>query len=232
MSRVSIIIPTYNEAKNIGNLIKAITEAPINGEVVVIDDNSPDGTGDVVVGLSNVFRNLKLLTRHQKMGLGSAYKDGLKLCSGSIIVEMDADLSHDPNELDKILKALEINDIVIGSRYIYGGKIVGWKWYRKIISSIANFLARVILGLRVRDVTSGFRAYHRSVFEKIVSASCCDGFDFQIEAVYIAKKLGFKIAEVPITFTNRSSGKSKLSLSEIFIFLKSLITIRFRSQII
>ena len=164
------------------------------------------------------------------MGLGSAYKDGLKLCSGNIIVEMDADLSHDPREIIVLVKALETADMVVGSRYVNGGMIVGWTWYRRAISSTANHIGRLLLGLKVKDVTSGFRAYHRCVFERIVSGSCFDGYDFQVEAVHTASKLGFKIVEVPITFFDRRRGKSKLSLSEIFTFLKAVITVRFWSR--
>ena len=227
---ISVLIPTYNEIENIGNLIESIDKS-LSGrsfEVIVIDDNSPDGTADEVRRLSEKYDNIKLLVRPEKMGLGSAYKDGLKTSLGDFIVEMDADLSHNPEDISRLINRLNPVDINIGSRYVPGGNIVGWSWHRRLISWGANHLARLVLGLNVKDITSGFRAYRREVFEKIAKHSNLNGFDFQIEALHIANKLGFKVEEVPIIFTDRESGESKLGNKDIARFVRSIFQMRFR----
>ena len=228
---ISVLTPTYMEKENLASLSESLNESLSRQsfEVVVIDDNSPDGTAEEIRRLSKKYSNIKLLARSEKMGLGSAYKDGFKVSSGDFIVEMDADLSHNPEDIPRLLKGLNLADIAIGSRYVTGGKIVGWNWYRRATSWVANHLARLVLGLKIKDATSGFRAYRREAFEEIAKQSTLNGFDFQIEALHIAKKLGFKAVEVPITFTNRKRGESKLSKKEIAGFAKSIFKIRFRS---
>lgn len=226
---ISVLTPTYMERENMAALIEFVNES-LSGqpfEVIVIDDNSPDGTSDEVRKLSKKYDNIKLLVRPEKMGLGSAYRDGLKASSGDFIVEMDADLSHNPEDIPRLLKGLNPADIAIGSRYVTGGKIVGWSWHRRLISWGANRLARLVVGLKVKDVTSGFRIYRREAFEEIVKRSKLNEFDFQIEALHIAKKLGFKVEEVPITFTDRKRGKSKLEKKEIARFAWSIFSMRF-----
>lgn len=229
-NKFSVLIPTYEESRNLSALTKSLedTLSHWDFDVVFIDDNSPDGTAERIRELSVVYDNLKLLVRPEKNGLGSAYKDGFKVSSGNTIVQMDADLSHNPEELTNLFKALENADVVVGSRCVPGGRVIGWKWYRTFINRGANLLARLVLGVRVRDATSGFRAYDRKAFEEIVSNSSMNGFDFQVEAVYIAKRLGLKVVEVPITFANRKRGKSKLSFKEVVNFAKAVFKIRFR----
>ena len=213
------------ENENLPVLIKLLEESLSQRklEVIFIDDSSSDGTIETIRELSEKYSNLKLLVRSRKMGLGSAYKDGFKASSGEVIVEMDADLSHNPKELPKLFKALNHADVAVGSRYIRGGKTIWWKWYRRLISRGASLLANLFLGLGVRDATSGFRAYRRKAFEGIASKSSLNGFEFQVEALHIAKKLKLKIVEVPITFIDRTRGKSKLGLNDIINFAKSIL---------
>lgn len=195
--------------------------------MVFIDDNSIDGTAEKIKELSAKQDNIKLLIRPKKMGLGSAYKSGLEQSSGNIIVEMDADLSHDPAELTKIVKELQNADIVVGSRRVKGGRVIGWIWHRRLIHIVANIFTKLLLGLDVDDSTSGFRVYKREVFKQIASLSKFDGFEFQVESLYIAKKLGLKVEEVPIIFRNRKHGTSKLSLRDVIYFIKAILKMKF-----
>jgi len=228
----SIIIPTYNERDNIGILINEIIkvkdDAGLILEVIVVDDNSYDGTVEVVEDLMEKYDCIKLLRRPRKMGLGSAYKDGFKLSTKPIIVTMDADLSHDPKVLPSMVEPIHNGqaDIVLGSRYIEGGAIEGWPLKRRIISKGANFLARLILGLKVKDTTTGYRAYRREVFEQITKMSKRSYFDFQIEVLYLAKKYNWRVTEVPITFRDRSRGKSKFNIREVLKFAWALMSLR------
>jgi len=228
VKEISVLVPTYMERENLDTLVELVQESlsQRNFEIIFIDDNSPDGTVEKIRDLSKKFDNLKLMVRDRKMGLGSAYKDGFKVSSGKIIVEMDADLSHNPAELPKIVRALEHFDIAVGSRYVEDGKILGWKWHRKLSSRGANLIARVVLGLKVKDSTSGFRAYERSAFKQVVSASKFNGFEFQVEVLYMAKKLGLKVTEVPITFVDRKRGRSKFNFKEIINFAKAVFKMR------
>ncbi len=227
---ISVILPTYNEKENLEKLLPILLKNS-NVEVVVVDDSSTDGTPNVVKRFMRKYDNVKLIERPAKLGLGSAYRDGFRATLGKKIVTMDADLSHDPKyiaEFSKVIDDMNV-DIVIGSRYVSGGRIVGWKPHRKIISWGANFLAKTILGLNVRDATSGYRMYRRDVFAKIASHSTMNGYEFQIEALFLAKKFGFKIHEYPIIFTDRRTGRSKLTLGEILRFLKAIFKLRFFS---
>ncbi len=230
LQTVSVLVPTYMEKNNITDLIESINKN-LSGnifEVVVIDDNSPDGTANEVRRLTKDYANTKLIVRPGKMGLGSAYRDGFRASSYEYIVEMDADMSHNPQEITKLLQSLNQNDIVTGSRYIHGGNIVGWNWRRKLISWGANRFARAVLGLKPKDVTSGFRVYSKVAFEKIITQSKLNGYAFQIEILYLAAKFGFKVKEVPITFSERKEGKSKLGNKEIFSFAAAMVSLRFR----
>ncbi len=225
---ISVILPTYNERENLEKLLPVLLKYS-NVEVVVVDDNSSDGTAAYVMELMKAYKNLKLVERPSKLGLGSAYKDGFKATTGKKIVTMDADLSHDPKyiaEFNKIIDEKNV-DIVIGSRYVSGGRIAGWKPHRKIISWGANFLARNFLGISVKDATSGYRMYRREAFAKIASRSVMKGYEFQIEALFLAKKFGFKIYEYPIVFVDRKAGKSKLSVKDILKFLNAILKLKF-----
>ena len=158
--KVSVIVPTYNEVENVGRLIKALAASnpPAELEVIVVDDGSTDGTLEVVGYLARRLGNLKLLVRPGKRGIGSAYRDGLRSAEGDVVVQMDGDLSHRPEDLPKLLGALREADLVVGSRYVRGGRAVGWSALRLLMSKVANLLARLLLRPGVRDATSGFRA--------------------------------------------------------------------------
>ena len=223
--QVSVIIPTYNEVRNVKLLIESLLQldVPHELEIVVVDDGSTDGTIEAIEELMAHYPRIKLLIRRGKMGLGSAYKDGLKIASGYLVVQMDGDLSHRPSELPKLLDALAEADLAIGSRYVRGGRVVNWSATRIAMSKVANLLAKLILSIRAKDITSGFRAWRRSALELCLNASICSGFDFQVEMLFIAERMGLKITEIPITFVGRRSGKSKLGPKDILSFIFSLL---------
>lgn len=226
---VSIVVPTYNERQNLPRLVEAIADHLKHRpyEIVVVDDSSPDGTGDLAADLAKTHP-IRLLRRPAKSGLGSAYRDGFQAARGDLIFEMDADLSHDPRHLPALVEAVEQGaDIAIGSRYVHQGRIIGWNWYRKLVSGVGNGLAKVALGLRIRDVTSGYRCYARHA-AGLVQAVESDGYAFQVEALYLARRQGLRIVEVPITFENRTVGKSKLGTGEFVRFVQTLGRLRFR----
>ena len=236
MSRVCVTIPTYNERENISELIptllRVLKENKIDGWVLVVDDSSPDGTGDIVEALSKEHQNLRVVHREGKLGLGSAYKDAFRQAlwddETSLVVEMDADLSHDPTYLPAIVQAAQRSGGVgLGSRYIKGGRIVGWPIRRKIVSWGANFLTRMILSLPVKDATSGYRAFTREALTKIRYADAgTKAYAFQVEILYRCAQQNLSIEEVPITFHERRLGKSKLSSGDIFDFLKTVLRLR------
>ena len=219
-----VVIPTYNEIDNIEDFVNQIIK--INVDILIVDDNSPDGTGDLVQKLSENLSQVNLLKRSGKLGLGSAYRDGFKwgLNEGyKYLIEMDADFSHSFSDLNNILQNSKNFDVVIGSRYITGGGSNGWDFKRKLLSSYANKLSKVLLRSKINDMTSGFRSYSSEALNEINFFSTkSDGYSFQIEMTIrsIEKKLSIK--EVPIIFTERSLGNSKMSkkiVYEAFLFL-------------
>ena len=219
-----VVIPTYNEIDNIEDFFNQIIK--FNVDILIVDDNSPDGTGDLVQKLSENLSQVNLLKRSGKLGLGSAYRDGFKwgLNEGyKYLVEMDADFSHSFSDLNNILQNSKNFDVVIGSRYIPGGGSNGWDFKRKLLSSYANKLSKVLLRSKINDMTSGFRSYSSEALNEINYFSTkSDGYSFQIEMTIrsIEKKLSIK--EVPIIFTERSLGNSKMSkkiVYEAFLFL-------------
>ena len=225
---VCVVIPTYNERRNILPLIfsvkKVLDECNVNPSIIVVDDNSPDGTGKILDETSKNMGCLHVIHRKSRMGLGSACKEGFKYAveklNGEILVQMDADASHNPSYLPRFLeKIAEGGEVVVGSRNIPGGGIVGWSSSRRIISLLANKIARWVCGLTVSDATSGYKAFTVKAIEKINQKTNCKGFDFQVETLFWAKKYGLKIVEVPIVFVNRKKGKSKLTFKEIVRFL-------------
>jgi dolichol-phosphate mannosyltransferase len=224
----SIVVPTYNERQNLPRLVAAIAEhMPIDYEIVVVDDSSPDGTGELAMDLAT-SHPIRLVSRPEKSGLGSAYRDGFAAAKGDVVFEMDADLSHDPRYLPALIEAIESGaDVAVGSRYTSNGRIIGWNWYRKLVSGTGNTLARLALGLRVGDTTSGYRAYSREG-AGVVQSVQSDGYAFQVEALHLARRAGLRIVEVPITFENRTVGRSKLGPSEFVSFLRTLVRLRFR----
>lgn len=221
-----LIIPTYNERENIGELIPRVLANP-RFRVLVVDDNSPDGTGEVVAQFARHEPRVGLLARPVKQGLGRAYIAGFRraLAEGAeFICEMDADFSHDPQYLQPLLAAAEARyDLVLGSRYVRGGGTVNWGLARQLISRGGNIYARTILGLPVMDATGGFRCYRRRVLETIdLDAIHSNGYSFQIELVYRTMRAGFSVGEVPIIFPDRRVGQSKMSRR---IVLEALLTV-------
>ncbi len=230
---VSIIIPTFNESQNITNLIKKVNSVfnhnNIDGEILIIDDNSPDGTGEIAEKLSKKYKNIRVFHRREKLGLGSAYKFGFRQSKSPIVMEMDADLSHNPKYIPQFLYAMKDHDFAIGSRYIKGGGVLNWPIFRKMVSTIANKVAGIILGLDTNDVTTGYRAYRKDALDKInLDEITSSGYSFQVEILYRLKQVGCKLAEVPIIFVDRKYGESKLSEDEIFKFLFTVFRLKLK----
>jgi len=210
-----VVIPTYNEADNIEAILKAVTTSVPEASVLVVDDASPDGTGELVEKAADANPCIHLLTGRGKQGLGHAYITGFTwgLESGyDLFVEMDADFSHDPAAIPDLLRAAGEADVVVGSRYIRGGGVVGWSKGRHLLSRAGNVYARLALGFAVKDATGGFRCYRREVLEAVdLPGVRSNGYAFQIDMTYRAWRQGFRLAEVPITFRERELGTSKMS---------------------
>lgn len=212
---VYIVIPTYNEAENLARLVEQILAIHPTFNIIVVDDNSPDGTGEIAETLSRKDPRIHVIHRPYKAGLGTAYVEGFKhaLAKGAdLIFEMDADLSHDPKHLQDFLEASKSADLAIGSRYINGVRVEGWKFRRLLLSKLANIYVSYIMVRPVWDFTAGFRCYRRTVLESInLDRIRSDGYAFQIEMTYITFKHGFKVLEIPILFKEREYGDSKIS---------------------
>lgn len=213
---VWVTVPTYNEAENIRDLLTAILRELPAANVVVVDDNSPDGTAEIVNEVAKIDSRVHLIRRAGKLGYASAVLTGLNYASergAQVIGHMDADFSHDPQKLPSLLKAIrEGADVAIGSRYVAGGGVEGWSLYRQVLSRGANWLVRTALNLPVRDCTSGFRLYRREALAKLkLHRLKVEGYGFLYLSTAMAVWEGLKIAEVPITFVDRRRGKSKLS---------------------
>lgn len=226
-----VIVPTYNECENIEHLVGQIRSQPGDIHVLIVDDNSPDGTGALVEHLVTADAGVHVLHRSSKLGLGTAYKAGFDYGlrhQYQYLCTMDADFSHDPASLPALLeKAASGYDLVVGSRYVPGGKVVGSSAARKFVSFIANWLAHVILGVTIRDCTAGFRCYRRRVLEEIdLDAIFSSGYSFLIELAYYCQRAGFRTGETPITFTNRTQGASKISKAEIYKAFYTLVRLR------
>lgn len=212
-----VIIPTYKEKENIESIVEAITSLPVRFDILVIDDNSPDGTADLVKNMQPSYQNLHLVVREGKLGLGTAYIAGFKWAlerDYTYIYEMDADFSHDPRDLIRLYKACTEDgaDLAIGSRYISGVNVVNWPLSRVLMSYFASIYVRFITGMKIMDTTAGFKCYRRQVLESIQPDKIRSvGYGFQIEMKFTAWKLGYKIVEVPIIFTDRKVGASKMT---------------------
>lgn len=216
MKNILVCIPTYNEKDNIKNIIDAVLSQGDDIEILVIDDNSPDGTGDMVEQFMQTQKRLHLLRRPGKLGLGTAYIDGFKygltLPQVSYLMEMDADFSHNPDSIGKFREAIKDADLVIGSRYVRGINIVNWPMSRLLLSYFASIYVRWITGLPVMDPTGGFKCFRRETLEAIkLDRIRSNGYSFQIEMNFFIWRLGYRIVEIPIIFNDRREGTSKMS---------------------
>ncbi|HVQ90098.1 MAG TPA: polyprenol monophosphomannose synthase [Mycobacteriales bacterium] len=217
LGRVVVVIPTYNEAANLESIVGRLRAAVPEAHVLVVDDGSPDGTGDLADRLAGKDDQVHVLHRTEKAGLGAAYIAGFRtaLADGfDVLVEMDADGSHAPEELPRLLTALRDADLVIGSRWVPGGETRNWPLSRQLISRGGNFYARTMLRFPVKDATAGFRAYRKIVLEQLkLDEIASQGYCFQIDLAWKTWREGFRVVEVPITFTERVLGSSKMSRS-------------------
>ncbi|TML16834.1 MAG: polyprenol monophosphomannose synthase [Actinobacteria bacterium] len=214
MPRAVVCLPTYNELENLEPMLRALGDKGVR--VLVIDDSSPDGTGELADRLAAELDYVSVLHRELKEGLGPAYVAGFRraLADGAeLVLEMDCDFSHDPADVPRLVAAVEAGaDLALGSRYVKGGAVRNWGLLRRIVSAGGSFYARVLLGARVRDLTGGFKCYRRAVLEAIdLDAIHSKGYAFQIETTYRALRSGFQVVEVPITFVDREVGGSKMS---------------------
>lgn len=229
-----IILPTYNEKENLAGIIAEIFRVGVPDlHVLVVDDNSPDGTGAIADRIARENPMVRVLHRSAKAGLGMAYvagfREALRDPDAAWIFEMDADFSHQPKYLPEFLRVIENADIVLGSRYMSGGGVENWHWLRRFISWSANTLIRTILGMRTRDLTGGYKCFRRQVLEQLdLDAVSSRGYNFQIELSYRAYRAGYKIVEIPITFVERRAGKSKFNTSIMLESFWQVLKLRFR----
>ena len=211
--RTTVCLPTYNERENVERMVRALGEHGVH--VLVIDDNSPDGTGAVADELAAELSYVDVLHRPRKHGLGPAYLAGFRraLADGAeLVFEMDCDFSHDPADVPRLIEAARDADLVLGSRYVEGGSIGNWGLVRRAVSAGGSLYARLLLGVGIRDLTGGFKCYRRRVLETIdLDAIASRGYAFQIETTYRALRAGFRVVEVPIVFVDRQEGGSKMS---------------------
>ena len=226
MVEISIVVPTYNESENIEKLLLAVSKT-LEGydyEIITVDDNSPDGTAGIVQELAAEDDRIRLLVRSGKLGLGSAILDGFRMAKGNYFLMVDADLSHRPEDIKRLIDSRSRADIVIGSRYIKGGKIVGWQMKRKIISMAAICLVKFFFNLSVKDPVSGFALYKKEAFERLEGKLKPIGYKLLLEI--LVKSPGLTVIEIPVTFINRKSGESKLKIDEILKFIKLCLNLR------
>ncbi|MFH1842904.1 MAG: polyprenol monophosphomannose synthase [bacterium] len=228
-----VVVPTYNEADNVGRLIPLILDRDPGLAVLVVDDNSPDGTAAIVKALPEFGGRVQILERPNKAGLGAAYIAGFQWALANtdfdVIFEMDADFSHDPEALDLFLQEIQQHDVVLGSRYLYGVTVVNWPLSRLILSVGANIYARLVTGLPLKDSTGGFKCFRREVLEALpLERIKSDGYSFQIEMNYNCWKRGFRIKEIPILFVDRQVGISKMSKRIIWEAMWMVWALRFR----
>lgn len=213
--RSLVIIPTYNEIDNIKNIIEQVLPQHESIEILIVDDNSPDGTGKVVLEIMKETNRVHLIERSGKLGLGTAYVEGFKYAIANkydFVLEMDADFSHSPNDLPRLIEAIQSNDLVIGSRYIEGVNVVNWPMSRLILSYFASYYVKIITGMRIDDPTGGFKCFRREVLEQIdLDQIISDGYSFQVEMNYRAYCKNYRIKEIPIVFYERRVGDSKMS---------------------
>lgn len=216
---VLVIVPTYNEAPTIGKAVERVRTSAPDADVLVVDDDSPDGTGAIAAGLADLDPHVHVLHRAAKQGLGAAYVEGFRwgLDRGyDVLVEMDADGSHQPEELPTLLRALDDSDLVIGSRYVDGGRVVNWPRRRELLSRAGNTYVRIAVGAALRDATSGFRAFRAETLRRIdVGSVASQGYCFQVDLAWRAVRAGMRVVEVPITFVERVEGESKMDAAVV-----------------
>lgn len=232
---VAVILPTYCEAENIESLMREIEELKLDLMIVVIDDSSPDDTANIAKKLQKKYGNVHLISRPEKLGLGTAITAGfrhmLKLEKvPDFIVTMDADYSHNPRDISRLVGVAKRGcDLAIGSRYVRGGRVVGWNLRRRLISRFANLVAGVTVGTKLHDCTSGFRCYSQRYIKEVLPTLHSQTYEIQIETVKQARLKGFGIKEIPITFVNRKRGKSKLTAAESQAFITYISRSAFRT---
>jgi dolichol-phosphate mannosyltransferase len=218
--KTAVIIPTYNESDNIVTLVEEILALQTVAHIIIVDDNSPDGTGQIADELATHHQEVHVIHRPGKLGLGTAYIAGFKLALAlptDCIVTMDADFSHHPRYIPSLIAQISVYDLSIGSRYVDGGGTVNCNLWRRFLSRMGNTVARLSLGLRASDCTAGFRCYRRQVLEAIdLDTIFSNGYSFLMEMLYKCQQLGYRAGEVPIIFENRRQGASKISRSEIW----------------
>lgn len=228
MLRPLIVLPTYNEAENIAEILRRVRAVAPEAGVLVVDDSSPDGTADIARAMAGELGAIEILSRPRKSGLGSAYRDGFKWGRQrgfEVLVEMDSDFSHDPADIPRLLKGVDDGaDLVIGSRYMPGGEIPHWPWHRRALSKYGNRYSAAMLRLGVSDLTAGYRAYRGQMLDRIdIDAVRAEGYGFQVEMTYFTAEAGGRIVEIPIKFVDRVRGTSKMS-SAIVIEAMALVT--------
>ena len=231
--KLAIVIPTYNEAETIPSLIKELFEKikqlVERLDILIIDDSSPDGTADIVRKLGEKYEKITVIQRPKKMGLGAAYKEGfrhvLEKLDSELVLQMDADHSHQPSEIPNMLEKIKNFDFLIASRHVEGSDVIGWGIGRKATHSVAGKIARICAKIEIKDSTSGFRMFKKKTLQKVdFNKIRSDGFAFQIEVLYQLKQLGMKGLEVPTVFVNRTEGSSKMGSSEMMQFITMCIS--------
>jgi dolichol-phosphate mannosyltransferase len=221
VSKVCVVVPTYNEAKNLSELVTRVERVlcAVNFCLVIVDDDSPDETAKVARGLNRVYGNIIVRCRKGEFGLGSAVVEGLRagLAMSDVerIVTLDADLSHSPSDIPVLLHAGRRADLVQGSRYVRNGRVGCWSLVRRVTSRVANFVCRLLFGAFIHDYTGNFRVYSRECAESIVRCTSCRGFDWPVEAISVAARQGFRVKEVPISFRERVDGETKLEAKDV-----------------
>jgi dolichol-phosphate mannosyltransferase len=235
--RVVVCLPTYNERENLEPMVRALDDVvrrhDLDARVLVIDDSSPDGTGELADRLTGEFRFLSVLHRERKEGLGPAYLAGFVWAlatDADRVAEMDCDFSHDPEDLPRIVAATQDADLALGSRYVEGGGTRNWGLGRRIVSRFGSFYARAFLGVGIRDLTGGFKCFRRTVLEEIgLERITTKGYAFQIETTYRALRAGARVVEVPIVFAEREAGRSKMSRGIVFEAMTKVPELRVRA---
>jgi dolichol-phosphate mannosyltransferase len=230
-----IVVPTYNEKGNIEMVYRKIFKSARSCHLLIVDDNSPDGTGKMADAIARRDKRVFVLHREGKLGLGSAYVEGMKFSLQKgyhNVIAMDADLSHDPMNLPKMLEKIRKHDLIIGSRYVKDGGMVNWNARRFLISQLANLFCRSILGLRQADCSGGFKCYRSSLLKKIkLDLVFSKGYNFQVEILYRAVRAGANVVEIPIIFVDRHQGESKLNMGELLAFGWTIVKLRLLSWV-